>query len=73
MTLSMIKKKDAWKNILQLNKVGDTKKNGRNSMDKGGSPGTNPGEPGVGMEWTSDYHKMQEKNPNQHSDSPQRI
>ena len=20
-------------------------------MDKGGSPGTNPGEPGVGMEW----------------------
>ena len=42
-------------------------------MDKRGSPGTNPGEPGVGMEWTSDYHKMQEKNPNQHRDSPQRI
>ena len=26
MTLSMIKKKDVWKNILQLNKVGDTVK-----------------------------------------------
>ena len=62
MTLSMIKKKDAWKNILQLNKVGDTKKNGRNSMDKGGSPGTNPGEPaGVGIQWTSYYHKIQNK------------
>ena len=24
-------------------------------MDKGGSPGTNPRETGVGMEWTSDY------------------
>jgi len=34
-------------------------------MDKGGSPGTNPGEPGEGMEWTSDYQKMQKKHPNQ--------
>jgi len=33
-------------------------------LDKGGSPGTNPGEPGVGMEWTSDYQKMQKKSPN---------
>ncbi len=50
-----------WKHILQLNKVGDTKKNGRNSMDKG-SPGTNPGEPaGVGIQWTSYYHNMQKK------------
>ena len=31
-------------------------------MDKGGSPGTNTGKPGMGLEWTiSDYHKMQEK------------
>ena len=49
------------------------RKNGRNPMDKGGSPGANTGEPGVGMEWTSDYHKMQEEDPNQHRDSTQRI
>ena len=30
-------------------------------MDNGGSPGTNPGEPGVGIQWISHYHKMQEK------------
>ena len=43
-------------------------------MDKGGRPGTNPGEPGVGMEWISDYHQMQKKTAKSaHRDSPKRI
>ena len=62
MTPSMIKKQEVWKNILQLNKVGDSVKNRRNPMDNGGSQaGTNPGEPEVGIQWISHDHKMQGK------------
>ena len=76
MTPSMINKKDVWKNILQLNKVGDTVK-----TKTDGTPWTKEevqAQIHERLEWgwnglATIYHKMQEKNPNQHGDSPQRI
>jgi len=58
----MIKNNVVWKNILQLNKVGDiVKTDGTPHGQWRKSRHTNPGEPGVGIQWISHYHKMQEK------------